>query len=46
MTLQIFTGNFNGFSNVAGVAAIILFYPKINSIASKKHFDGFRCSNY
>jgi hypothetical protein len=28
MTLQIFTGNFNGFSNVAGVAAIIRsYYP-------------------
>jgi hypothetical protein len=28
MTLQILTGNFNGFSNVAGVAAIIRsYYP-------------------
>jgi hypothetical protein len=32
MTLSILTGNFNGFSNVAGVAAIIRsYYPKLTA---------------
>jgi hypothetical protein len=43
MTLSNIYRNFNGFSNVAGVAAIIRSY---SNIIDKTHFDGFRCSDY